>query len=193
MLTPVEIQNKAFKSGGLGYDKKDVDSFITEIVESYEELYRDSTDLEAQVNNLTEELSYYKNIEKTLQKALILAEKTAEDTKNAALENARLIENEAANRAQMILSDAKRELDNINKQIINMTQTFEAYKINCRNLAASQIELLNSDVFNLVSTGSSISNISFEVKKNYQYTESPAAPADSDFEISDTGIEDNEQ
>ena len=26
MLTPVEIQNRAFKSGGLGYDKKDVDA-----------------------------------------------------------------------------------------------------------------------------------------------------------------------
>lgn len=185
MLTPVEIQNKTFKSGGLGYDKKDVDGFMSDIIDSYEELYRDSTDLESQVNALNEELSYYKNIEKTLQKALVLAEKTAEDTKKAALENARLIENEAANRAQMILSDAKRELDNINKQIINMTQTFEAYKINCRNLAASQIELLNSDVFNLVSSGSSISNISFDVQKNYE-EEAPEDAATPDFKISDT-------
>ncbi len=184
MLTPVEIQNKVFKSGGLGYDKKDVDGFIQEIIESYEELYRDKTDLESQVNDLTEELDYYKNIEKTLQKALILAEKTAEDTKKAAIDNARNIENEAANRAQIILSDAKRELDSINKQIINMTQTFEAYKINCRNLAASQIELLNSDVFNLVGSGSSISNFSFEVKKNYE-EESAQDETDPDFEISD--------
>ncbi len=183
MLTPVEIQNKIFKSGGLGYDKKDVDSFIQDIVESYEELYRDSTELEKQVENLNEELSYYKNIEKTLQKALVLAEKTAEDTKKAAIDNARNIENEAANRAQMILSDAKRELDNINKQIINMTQTFEAYKINCRNLAASQIELLNSDVFKLVGSNSSISNFSFDVQRNY--AEPPAEEQDPDFEISD--------
>ena len=28
MLTPVEIQSKTFKSGGLGYDKKDVDAFM---------------------------------------------------------------------------------------------------------------------------------------------------------------------
>ena len=33
MITPVEIQSKAFKSG-IGYDKKDVDSFINEILEN---------------------------------------------------------------------------------------------------------------------------------------------------------------
>ena len=38
MITPVEIQSKSFKSG-IGYDKKDVDGFITEILENYEELY----------------------------------------------------------------------------------------------------------------------------------------------------------
>ena len=30
MLTPIELQNKSFKSGGLGYDKKDVDQFFRE-------------------------------------------------------------------------------------------------------------------------------------------------------------------
>ena len=45
MLTPVEIQNRVFKSGGLGYDKKDVDSFMKEVVESYEMLYREKWNL----------------------------------------------------------------------------------------------------------------------------------------------------
>ncbi|MBP5533487.1 MAG: DivIVA domain-containing protein, partial [Lachnospiraceae bacterium] len=36
MLTPVEIQAKTFKSGGLGYDKKDVESFMREVTRSYE-------------------------------------------------------------------------------------------------------------------------------------------------------------
>ena len=34
MLTPVEIQNRGFKSAGLGYDKKDVDVFMSEIIYS---------------------------------------------------------------------------------------------------------------------------------------------------------------
>ena len=33
MLTPVELQNKTFKSGGLGYDKKDVEQFFREVTD----------------------------------------------------------------------------------------------------------------------------------------------------------------
>ena len=54
MLTPVEIQNKSFKSGGLGYDKKDVDNYIKEIVRSYEDVYRENMELKDKVGVLTE-------------------------------------------------------------------------------------------------------------------------------------------
>ncbi|MDD6332231.1 MAG: DivIVA domain-containing protein, partial [Clostridium sp.] len=73
MITPVEIQSKAFKSG-IGYDKKDVDSFINEILESYEELYRSNVEMKDKINMLNEGLQHYKNIEASLQKALVLAE-----------------------------------------------------------------------------------------------------------------------
>ncbi len=149
MLTPVEIQNKTFKALGLGYDKKDVDSYLEDIVDSYEEVYRDKVELERKVNELEEALSHYRSIEKTMQKALILAEKTAEETKANAIENARQIENDAVTKSQIILSDARRELEKINQQIINMNQTFETYKINFKNLANAQIELINSDSFNI--------------------------------------------
>lgn len=149
MLTPVEIQNKVFKVLGLGYDKKDVDSFIEDVVDSYEEVYRDKVELEDKVSELEEALNHYRTIEKTMQKALILAEKTAEETKASAIENARQIENDAVTKSQIILSDARRELEKINQQIINMNQTFETYKINFKNLANAQIELINSDSFNI--------------------------------------------
>ncbi|MBQ6024627.1 MAG: DivIVA domain-containing protein, partial [Lachnospiraceae bacterium] len=83
MLTPVEIQAKTFKSGGLGYDKKDVESFMREVTRSYEILYRENMELKDKVAVLNEGIQYYKSIEKTLQKALVLAEKTAETTKEA--------------------------------------------------------------------------------------------------------------
>ena len=68
MLTPVEIQNRVFKSGGLGYYKKDVDSFMKEIVDSYELLYREKMELSDKVNVLNDALQNYKTIEKTMQK-----------------------------------------------------------------------------------------------------------------------------
>ena len=63
MLTPIEIQNKIFKSSGLGYDKKDVDNFVTEVLQSYEALYREKMELTDKINVLTEGIKYYKTIE----------------------------------------------------------------------------------------------------------------------------------
>lgn len=149
MITPIEIQNKVFKSGGLGYDKRDVDNFMQELLENYESLYRDKMEMNDRMNVLNEGLQYYKTIEKTLQKALVLAERTAEETKSNALQNAKLIEQEAVSKANIILEDAKRELDLIRKQTLELVRQYDMYKAKFKSLAAAQTELLDSQSFTI--------------------------------------------
>ena len=149
MLTPVEIQAKTFKSGGLGYDKKDVESFMREVNRSYEILYRENMELKDRVAVLNEGIQYYKSIEKTLQKALVLAEKTAETTKEAANKDAKRIEKEAKVKANILLADAKNELENLHNKTIALLQQYEKYKAQFKNLAQAQIDLLETDAFNI--------------------------------------------
>ena len=149
MLTPVEIQNRVFKSGGLGYDKKDVDSFMKEVVESYEMLYREKMELADKVNVLNDGIQNYKTIEKTMQKALLLAQKTADETQETALKNAHAIEKEAMTKADIIISDAKRELERIHQKTVQLCQQYETYKAQFKNLAAAQIELLETESFQI--------------------------------------------
>ncbi len=149
MLTPVEIQNRVFKSGGLGYDKKDVDSFMKEISDSYELLYREKMELADKVNVLNDALQNYKTIEKTMQKALLLAQKTAEETQENALRNAHAIEKEAMTKSEIIVSDAKRELERIHQKTVQLCQQYEKYKLQFKNLAAAQIELLETESFQI--------------------------------------------
>jgi len=149
MITPIEIQNKVFKSGGLGYDKKDVDSFMEELLENYETLYRERMEMTDRMNTLKEGLQYYKTIEKTLQKALVLAERTADETKSNAMKNAALIEQEAVSKANIILEDAKRELEMIRKQTIELVRQYDMYKAKFKSLVNSQTELLDSQSFSV--------------------------------------------
>ena len=149
MLTPVEIQNRVFKSGGLGYDKKDVDSFMKEIVDSYELLYREKMELADKVNVLNDALQNYKTIEKTMQKALMLAQKTAEETQETALRNAHAIEKEAMTKSEIIVSDAKRELERLHQKTVMLCQQYEKFKLQFKNLAAAQIELLETESFQI--------------------------------------------
>ena len=67
MITPIEIQNKSFKSGGLGYDKRDVDQFMKDVLSGYETLYRENIEMKDKITSLTDALQQYKYIEKTLQ------------------------------------------------------------------------------------------------------------------------------
>ena len=57
MLTPIEIQDKSFKSG-IGYDKRDVDAFLRDILTNYELLYTKNAELEERVTVLSEGLAH---------------------------------------------------------------------------------------------------------------------------------------
>ena len=48
MITPIELSSKVFNKSGLGYDRKDVDGFMKEVVSSYESLYKENVELTAQ-------------------------------------------------------------------------------------------------------------------------------------------------
>ena len=149
MITPIELSSKTFNKSGLGYDKKDVDNFMRDVINSYETLYKENVELKDKINVLNEGIQYYKTIEKTLQKALVLAEQTAEETKEAARQRAKVIEDEAKVKASLLLEDAKRQLNEVHQKTIKLTQQYDLYKAQYRHLAATQMEILESDTFQI--------------------------------------------
>ncbi len=148
MFTSSEIQEKEFKTG-IGYDKKEVEQFLKELSTDYEALLEDNEKLKRKLKEATDSLSYYKSIEKTLQKALILAEKTAQDTKNTALREADAIEMEARAKANLILEDARKQIEFIEHKTLNLMQQYDLFKIHFENLLNAQIELINSKSFSV--------------------------------------------
>ena len=146
MLTSAEIQDKQFKTG-LGYDKKDVEQFIHDLSSDYNILQQENADLRKKLKDFDHKLSYYKSIEKTLQKALILAEKTAHDTRATALKEAENIEQEAKMKANHILIEAKKQKELYEHKILNLMQQYDLFKIHFENLLNAQIELLSSKSF----------------------------------------------
>lgn len=170
MLTPIELQGKVFKTG-FGYDKKDVESFLKDIMKDYEILYKENLELTDKINVLSEGVQYYKSIEKTLQKALVLAQKAAADTEAAATAKAQSIEatanqnaqnieqnaylnaekitSEALQAAKEIQLEARRELDRIQLDISTLVKQYNQYSIQYKQLINAQLELLNSEAFHI--------------------------------------------
>lgn len=148
MLTPIEIQGITFKNGR-GYKKEDVDSFMKALHHDYEIMYKENKELKEKVTTLSDGIQYYKNLEKTLQKALVLAEKTSEETKVAAQKNAEAIEEKAKLNAEKIIYDARQEYDKMQLKTRELFQNFELYKTQFKQIVNTQIELLQSSAFEI--------------------------------------------
>ena len=111
MITPIEIQKTEFKMSAHGYSKQQVDEFKEIILKDYETLYRQSLDLNEKIDQLTEKISYYENMEKSLHKALVLAEKSAEETKKTAASAAKRMDNRPGKRYNLSDRNGRRKQD----------------------------------------------------------------------------------
>ena len=149
MLTPIDIQGKVFKSGGMGYNKQDVDLFFSTVAADDETLYKDNLSLKEKIKQLDENLNHYKEIEKSMQKALMLAETTAEETILSARKNATVIEQEAILKAQTIVADSKIELEKVKVQFSELLRQYDSYRAQYKALAQAQMDLLDSKAFDL--------------------------------------------
>ncbi len=148
MLTPVDVQNKSFK-GGIGFDKKEVETFMNELSADYEMLYRSNVELKDKVTTLNESLQHYRSIEDSMQKALTLSEKTAEETINAANDKARQITTEAEKKAETILADAKEELSDTKNEIYRLQQQHAKFKAQFTKVLESQLKIMDGEMIDI--------------------------------------------
>lgn len=148
MLTPSDIREKTYKNG-IGYDKKEVELFIQEVSKDYEQLLAENENLKKKVKDLTESIGYYKSIEKTLQKALVIAEKTAQDIKNNAYKEAEAISLDAKANAKIIESQALKQSEMLEHKTLNLLKQYDLFKAHYKNLLNAQLELLGSSSFQI--------------------------------------------
>lgn len=141
MITPVDIQSKTFKSG-IGYDKRDVDAFVSEILFSFKDLYHSNIEMKDKLTMLNDSLQHYKNLEASLQKALMLAEKTSEDALKNAEEKAKSIELDALNKAMEYTSNSKKELEKVQAQTASLIQQYTNFKAQFNQLLQNQTNML---------------------------------------------------
>lgn len=149
MLTPVELQNHPLKAGIGGYKKKEVDEFLSEVCKDYEQLYKENLELKDKLSVLSEGLQYYKEMEKTLQKTLIIAEKTAEEVENTSKAKADMIKEKALAEAAYIIEDAKKQAQQIHNQTLVLVQQYENYRVQYKRLAEAQVELMDSESYQI--------------------------------------------
>lgn len=149
MITPLDIESKEFGSAFVGYRKKEVQTFLKEVLTTYERMYKENIELKDKVNMLNEGIQYYKTIEETLQNTLLLAEKTAEETRSSSRRKGESIEKEAEIKASKLLDEAKHEVHKINQAREAMVKAYDASKIQIKQFLNVQLELIEKSELEL--------------------------------------------
>ncbi|MGF0108245.1 DivIVA domain-containing protein [Clostridium sp. SGI.024] len=139
-LTPIDISNKEFKKGFRGYDSEEVDEFINEIIENYEELYKENSRLKENLSRVNEKLEHYVKIENTIQNTLLLAQNAAEQARETSQKESDMILKNANEVAKKILDKAHNDVVSINDEYEKVKQEFIKFRAKFRNFMNAQTE-----------------------------------------------------
>ncbi|MCT4584867.1 MAG: DivIVA domain-containing protein [Peptostreptococcaceae bacterium] len=140
MITPLDIEDKDFKSSFLGYKKYEVDDFLDNIKLSYEKIYKEHKELNDKIIALQEDMKKYKNIEETLKNTLLLAQNTAEEVSSNAAKKAKVIIEEANLEAKEIIRNANKEVGVINREYDEIQKKFLSFKDKYKFLLNTQLQ-----------------------------------------------------
>lgn len=159
MLTPKQIKNHEFQLAGRNaYRASDVDDFIAEIYESYEQMFRENAELVKKLSLLADKVSEYKNDEDNIRNALLMAERMkdsilaeAQDKAKAALaateERVRAAKEAVDEKTATILQNANAEAEDIISEANSRAEeTLKLAQSNATKLLAKAQEIYDEQV-----------------------------------------------
>ena len=114
MLTPQEVSERAFPKASFGgYNMTQVDEFLDVLTEDYSALYSENAVLKSKMKVLVEKVEEYRSTEEAMRKALMTAQRMADDlVKEAEQKKAEMLqqaEGEARQRKQALEQELQAE------------------------------------------------------------------------------------
>jgi cell division initiation protein len=117
-LTPVEIRRSELHRAWLrGYRKSGVDRLLTEIADSFEEVWRERADLADRLDELETEASKHRELEALLRSTLVSAERAAHDMKDQARRESDLIVQEAHAEGRRVTREMAAEKQRLEEEV----------------------------------------------------------------------------
>lgn len=125
-LAPAEIRHVRLGRGLLGYRRSATDRLLTEVIESFEEVWRERADLGDKVEQLEDDLVRFRELETLLRQTLVSAERTAHDLKDQAKREAVLVVDEAHAEGRTIVRAAQAERERLDSESRRIRALLEA-------------------------------------------------------------------
>jgi len=142
-LMPIDIVNQKFRQGLRGYVQAEVDDFLGRAADAYGKTLQEADRLKQELERAEREISRYRQVEDTIKNALVLAEKTADEARSRAQEQASLVVREAQQQGRETVAAARREADEVTREIQDLRRERTRFEAEFRALLETYMHLLS--------------------------------------------------
>jgi cell division initiation protein len=119
-ITPLDIQQQQFSMRFRGLDAREVEQFLEQMAQAFEQLHRENETLREEIRRLQLESQGLKKREDTFRRAMVQSQKVLEQMKANAEKQAELIVAEAEIKAEKIISRSQTRLHRLQEDITEL-------------------------------------------------------------------------
>ncbi len=125
-----------------GYDQEQVKYYLDEIINEYEKLLNAKKESDRKVIELSERLEYFKQLEKTMNRAIFSAETTSDEIKKVARQEAESLITEAKRNANRIINDALLKAEKASDNADRLKRNISLLKRRLKSIIEGQLEII---------------------------------------------------
>ena len=141
-LTPIDIAHKTFGRKFLGVNEDEVTEFLRMVADQVEALVRERNEMREGLREKELSLLEFKEHDHLLRTTIQTATQMAEKMRNDSERESKLIINEANQKAETIVRDARESLRKIYQEISELRRVRMQFEANLKSLAQAHLTLL---------------------------------------------------
>ncbi len=134
---------KKFDKSFNGYNVEQVNAFVDEVIEKVDDMITKMKAKDLEIDRLTKELEHYKEMENTINRAVMIAQDAASKYKENSLNESDLIVTEAKKNANRIINDALLKAEKLEEDAARIRRNIITYKRRIKSLLDQQVELVD--------------------------------------------------
>lgn len=133
-----------------GYNPEEVNEFLDKIIKQVETIVSEGKEkdlkiatLEQQIETSKHKLETYEKMEQTLNRAILMAQKTSEQIKLNAHDESELIINDAKQNANRIVNEALMRAEKTEREALTLKRNINIFKRRVKDIVEAQLEVVS--------------------------------------------------
>ncbi len=125
-----------------GYNKIEVNKFVTDVIRETEGIIQKCQQQKQEIMQLKDKLAHYEQLENTLKQSLINAEKTGDNIKRLAREEADTVISDAKHNASRIVNEALLKAEKIENEADLLEKNVKIFKRKLKIIVEQQLAVV---------------------------------------------------